>query len=99
MKCHKQVMPDVDFSKVSLGKKRIGVNLAATITTMRDRLRLPFIAIQKYLKLFHKLDLSEGETDLPMAILCARVITYLQELFIFIRFPNIKSDNNPYLSF
>lgn len=61
LKCHKQVMPDVDFSKVSLGKKRIGINLAATITTMRDRLRLPLAAIQKYLKLFHRLDLSEGE--------------------------------------
>lgn len=60
-KCHNQVMPTVDFSKVAIGKGRIGINLAVTITTMRDRLRLPLVAIQKYLKLFHKLDLSEGE--------------------------------------
>lgn len=61
LKCHKQVMPIVDLSGSAIGKKRIGVNLAAAITTMRDRLRLPLAAIQKYLKLFHKLDLSEGE--------------------------------------
>jgi len=61
LKCHKQVTPTVDLSDSVLGKKRIGVNLAAVITTMRDRLRLPLGAIQKYLQLFHSLTLSEGE--------------------------------------
>ncbi|MDO8700503.1 MAG: IS66 family transposase [Deltaproteobacteria bacterium] len=61
LKCHKQVMPIVDLSESAVGKKRIGIHLAVVITTMRDRLRLPLVAIQKYLKLFHKLDLSEGE--------------------------------------
>lgn len=61
LKCRKLVMPIVDLSGSAIGKKRIGINLAATITTMRDRLRLPLVAIQKYLKLFHKLNLSEGE--------------------------------------
>lgn len=61
LKCHKQIAPIVDLSDSVVGKKRIGVNLAATVATMRDRLRLPLVAIQKYLKLFHKLDLSEGE--------------------------------------
>jgi hypothetical protein len=61
LKCHKQVTPTVDLSHSAVGKKRIGVNLAAVITTMRDRLRLPLGAIQKYLRLFHSLTLSEGE--------------------------------------
>ncbi len=61
LKCHKQVLPKVDLSSSAIGKKRIGVNLAATITTMRDRLRLPLGMIKTYLKLFHSLTLSEGE--------------------------------------
>lgn len=60
-KCHKQVMPAVDLSQSVVGKKRIGVSLAAAITTMRDRLRLPLGAIRKYLQIFHSLALSEGE--------------------------------------
>jgi hypothetical protein len=61
LRCHKQVMPIIDLSGSVLGKKRIGVNLAAVITTMRDRLRLPLGAIRKYLQFFHSLTLSEGE--------------------------------------
>lgn len=61
LKCRKLVMPIVDLSSTVLGKKRIGVNLAATITTMRDRLRLPLGIIKTYLKMFHGLSLSEGE--------------------------------------
>lgn len=34
-------------------------------------------------------------TETPMSTLAARGITFLQELFVFIRFPNIPSDNNP----
>ena len=34
-------------------------------------------------------------TAAPMSTLAARGITFLQELFVFIRFPNIPPDNNP----
>ncbi len=34
-------------------------------------------------------------TESPMSTLAARAITFLQELFVFVRFPNIPSDNNP----
>lgn len=34
------------------------------------------------------------KTDKPMSILCSRIIKYLQELFIFVRFEGIPSDNN-----
>lgn len=61
LKCRKLVMPIVDLSEHTIGKKRIGVNLAAAITTMRDRLRLPLGIIKTYLKMFHGLSLSEGE--------------------------------------
>lgn len=61
LKCKKLVMPIVDLSSSVIGKKRIGVNLAAAITTMRDRLRLPLGIIKTYLKMFHGLSLSEGE--------------------------------------
>jgi len=30
----------------------------------------------------------------PMSTLASRAITFLPELFVFIRFPNVKSDNN-----
>lgn len=61
LKCRKLVTPTVDLSGSAIGKKRIGVNLAAAITTMRDRLRLPLGIIKTYLKIFHGLSLSEGE--------------------------------------
>jgi transposase len=34
------------------------------------------------------------KTDYPQATLCARVATFLPELFTFIRFPEVKSHNN-----
>lgn len=60
-KCHKQVMPEVNLSDSVVGRKRIGINLTATITTMRDRLRLPLGIIKIYVKTFYGLSLSEGE--------------------------------------
>lgn len=59
--CKKCIQPDVDLSKMVVGKGRIGINLTATIVTMRDRLRLPIGVIQQYLKLFYHLHLSHGE--------------------------------------
>lgn len=61
LKCHKQIMPEVDLNRCALGKNRIGINLAAAIVTMRDRMRLPLGLIKTYLKMFHNLSLSEGE--------------------------------------
>ena len=34
------------------------------------------------------------KTEKPMSILCSRIIKHLQELFVFIRFEGIPSDNN-----
>lgn len=59
--CQNRVMPQVNFSKVVLGHGNIGITLASTIATMRDRLRLPLPIIKTYLKLFYQLDLSLGE--------------------------------------
>src|SRR5207249_3281706 len=35
------------------------------------------------------------KTDTPMSTLAARAVTFLPELFVFIRFPNVSADNNP----
>lgn len=59
--CKKCVQPEVDLSDNVVGKGRIGINLTASIVTMRDRLRLPIGMIQCYLKLFYGLRISQGE--------------------------------------
>lgn len=59
--CKKCIQPDVDLSQAVLGRGRIGINLTATIVTMRERLRLPIGVIQQYLKLFYHLRVSHGE--------------------------------------
>jgi len=59
--CQKRVMPTVSNSLEVIGHGNIGINLASTIVTMRDRLRLPLPVIKTYLKLFYQLDLSMGE--------------------------------------
>ncbi len=59
--CKKCVQPEVDLKGLVVGKGRIGINLTASIVTMRDRLRLPIGMIQGYLKLFYGLSLSQGE--------------------------------------
>lgn len=60
-RCKRRITPGIDLSGQVIGKKRIGVNLAATIATMRDRLRIPLNIIKTYLRIFHELSLSEGE--------------------------------------
>lgn len=32
--------------------------------------------------------------DIPQSTLCGRIMTFMPELFIFVRFPNVSSDNN-----
>lgn len=61
LSCKRRVMPFVDFSKTLLGKGMIGINLAASIATLRERLRLPLPVIKTYLKVFYQLNLSLGE--------------------------------------
>ena len=61
LNCKKRVSPKVDWNKYTLGRGRIGLNLATTITLLRDRLRLPVNLLKMYLKLVYGLDLSEGE--------------------------------------
>lgn len=59
--CKKCVQPAVDLKSSVLGNGRIGVNLAASVVTMRERMRLPIAIIQQYLRLFYQLHLSKGE--------------------------------------
>jgi len=59
--CKKSIQPEVNFKGLVIGKGRIGINLTATIVTMRDRLRLPVGMIQAYLKLVYGLSISKGE--------------------------------------
>lgn len=59
--CQRRVTPEVDLAKAAFGKKRIGLGLASTIVTLRERLRLPVRVIRTYLKMFHQLRLSDGE--------------------------------------
>lgn len=59
--CKRTFIPEVNLSSVAFGKRRIGINLASQIVTMRDRLRLPVGLIAKYLQLVYQLKLSEGE--------------------------------------
>lgn len=59
--CKKTFVPNVDLSSVAFGKRRIGLNLASVIVTLRDRLRLPVGVIQAYLATFQGLKLSGGE--------------------------------------
>lgn len=59
--CKKCVQPEVNLKGLIVGKGRIGINLTASIVTMRDRLRLPIGMIQGYLKLFYGLSISKGE--------------------------------------
>lgn len=33
--------------------------------------------------------------ETPMSTLCGRILTFLPELFVFVRFPGVPSDNNP----
>lgn len=60
-KCKKTFIPEVDLKTVAFGKRRIGINLASQIVTMRDRMRLPVGLIAKYLQIIYQLKLSEGE--------------------------------------
>ncbi len=59
--CQKKVAPKVDLSDQVLGNHRVSLKLMSFMATLREELRLPVRAVQTYLKIFHKLNLSEGE--------------------------------------
>lgn len=59
--CQKRFFPKIDLSDSVVGSHRFGLNIFATIATLRERLRLPVRVIKVYFKTFHNLELSEGE--------------------------------------
>jgi len=60
-RCKKHAVPTVDWSNLSVGKRRFGIRLTSLVGVMRDRLRLPFWQIQLYFKLLYQLAISRGE--------------------------------------
>ncbi len=60
-RCKTCVLPAVDWKHLAFGHRRIGLNLASVVVTMRERLRLPIDVIRVYLRLVYKLTLSHGE--------------------------------------
>jgi len=59
--CRKRFYPKPNLSSSVIDKYRIGINLMALISTMKEELRLPIEKIQSHLKLFYHLKISEGE--------------------------------------
>ena len=59
--CKKQILPEVDFSKLALGKRRIGVNLTSWIATLHIEARIPIRTIQRLLLSLFKVHVSIGE--------------------------------------
>ncbi len=59
--CEKRVSSKVDLSPFVVGKGRIGINLMATIFTLKEEADMTVNKIQKHLKTFYDLDISLGE--------------------------------------
>lgn len=59
--CRKKVSPRLDLAGTVLGNHRVSVRLMSMIATLREQCRLPLGVIRGYLKIFHQLQLSEGE--------------------------------------
>lgn len=59
--CRKTFSPPVKLGDKVAGKHRVGINLMATVATLREKFRLPVRTVSAYLKMFHGLELSEGE--------------------------------------
>lgn len=59
--CEKRVSPKIDLSPFALGKGRIGINLMATIFTMKEESDMTTNKIKKHLLTFYGLDISTGE--------------------------------------
>ena len=59
--CRKKVSPRLDLADTVLGNHRVSVRLMSLIAALREQCRLPLGIIRSYLKMFHQLQLSEGE--------------------------------------
>lgn len=59
--CRKKVSPRLDLADTVLGNHRVSFRLMSLVATLREHCRLPLGIIQTYLKIFHRLQLSEGE--------------------------------------
>src|SRR3989338_7862580 len=59
--CRKKVSPRLDLTDTVLGNHRVSFRLMSLIAALREQCRLPLGIIRSYLKMFHQLQLSEGE--------------------------------------
>ena len=58
--CERRRTPKAALDGVTLGRQRLGVNLASRIATLREEGRMPVRTIQWYLETVHQLHLSAG---------------------------------------
>jgi transposase len=58
--CQRRVTPALDLHGVVVGQSRLGVGVLSLIAFLREELRLPLAAIQRYLASVHGLELSVG---------------------------------------
>jgi transposase len=58
--CQRRVTPALDLQGVVVGQSRLGVGVLSLIALLREELRLPLAAIQRYLGSVHGLQLSVG---------------------------------------
>ena len=59
--CKERFYPKPDLTSSVVGSHRIGINLMALISTMKEELRLPVEKIKDHLRVFYHLKLSKGE--------------------------------------
>ena len=59
--CKTRFYPHPDLTSSVVGSHRIGINLMALISTMKEELRLPIEKIKDHLQVFYHLKLSKGE--------------------------------------
>jgi hypothetical protein len=83
--CQRRVTPALDLDGVVVGQSRLGVGLLSLIALLREELRLPFAAIQRYLESVHGLRLSVGgivgaveQVARAGQSACARILTAIQ---------------------
>ena len=58
--CRKRRVPRGALQGLAVGPRRLGINLASLIVTLREEGRLPIRSIQQYLQTVHRLKLSVG---------------------------------------
>jgi transposase len=58
--CHRRVTPTMALDGLVVGRSRLGVGVLSLIALLREELRLPIAAIQRYLGSVHTLRLSVG---------------------------------------